>query len=100
MSVSGVKKPLLLFFSSVRSGPCRRMESVLAQLARKERARVDVVRIDVDEREEVAAQFAVSAVPSLVLVSEKRAVARLEGRASATKIEALLDAHLGAASPA
>ena len=76
------------------------MESVLAQLARKERSRIDVVRIDVDEREDVAERFHVSAVPSLVLVVEKRAVARLEGRASATKIAALLDAELGVPAPA
>ena len=76
------------------------MESVLSQLARKERSRIDVVRIDVDEREDVAERFHVSAVPSLVLVVEKRAVARLEGRASATKIAALLDAELGVPAPA
>jgi thioredoxin-like negative regulator of GroEL len=75
------------------------MESVLAQLARKERARIDVVRIDVDECDGVAERFGVSVVPTLVLVVEKRAVGRLEGRASATKIAALLDAHLGAAAP-
>jgi thioredoxin-like negative regulator of GroEL len=98
--VSGAKDPLLLFFSSIRSGPCRRMESVLAQLARTERSRVDVARIDVDEREDVAEQFAISTVPSLVLVVDRRAVARIEGRASATKIARLLDAHLDTRSPA
>ena len=35
--------PLLLFFSSTQSGPSRRMESLLAHIARKERHRVRVV---------------------------------------------------------
>jgi thioredoxin-like negative regulator of GroEL len=76
------------------------MESVLAQLARRERARVAVIRIDVAEREDIAERFRISAVPSLVLVVDNHAVARLEGRASATKIEQLLDAHLRVAAAA
>ena len=70
------------------------MESVLAHIARKERRRLTVVRIDVDDRRKVAGRFAVGAVPTLVLVRGKRPLARIEGRASAARIEALLDAHL------
>ena len=91
------KKPLLVFFASARSGPCRRLESVLAHLARKERERVSIVRIDVDEHEDVAARFGIREVPTLVLVREKRAVCRLEGRISAARIEAAVDEHLAPA---
>jgi thioredoxin-like negative regulator of GroEL len=94
--VSAGKKPLLLFFSSVRSGPCRRLESVLAHLARKERERLSIVRIDADEREDVAAHFGIRDVPTLVLVCDKRAVCRLDGRISAARIEAAVDEHLAA----
>lgn len=87
-------KPLLVFFSSERSGPGRRMESLLAHLARKERARLDVRRVDIDARPEVAERFRIDAVPTLVLVKEKRVVARLEGRASAPTIERMLEPHL------
>jgi thioredoxin-like negative regulator of GroEL len=70
------------------------MESLLAQLARKERHRLDVTRVDVDERPELAKRFRVRHVPTLVLVKGKRAVARLEGRANAAEIEELVDSHL------
>jgi thioredoxin-like negative regulator of GroEL len=70
------------------------MESVLAQVSRKERQRLKIVPVDVGEREDVAGHFQVTSVPTLVLVREKRVVARLEGRSSATQIESLLDAHL------
>lgn len=92
------KQALLLFFSSSRSGPCRRMESVLAQVGRKQRQRLRIVRVDVGEREDVASHFQVTSVPTLVLVRDNRVVARLEGRSSATRIEALLDAHLADAA--
>ena len=47
-------KPLLVFFTSERSGPARRMESLLAHLARKERTRVRVMRVDVEAQPELA----------------------------------------------
>jgi thioredoxin 1 len=90
-------KPLLVFFSSERSGPARRMESLLAHLARKERTRLSVIRVDVQEQPELAVRFMVADVPTLVLVKGKRVVDRIDGRASAPRIEGMLAAHLAAA---
>ena len=72
------------------------MESVLAHIARKERGRVRVTRVDVEEQPELAKRFRVTEVPTLVLVKDKRAVGRLDGRVSAPRIEQLLATHLGA----
>jgi thioredoxin-like negative regulator of GroEL len=87
-------KPLLVFFTSSRSGPARRMDSTLAHLARKERHRLRLTRVDVDERPELAERFGVEDVPTLVLVRNRRVVERLEGRASVPRIEAMVDEHL------
>jgi thioredoxin-like negative regulator of GroEL len=96
--VSTDAKPLLLFFWSERSGPARRMESLLAHLARKERTRLRVMRIDIDTQPDLVERLGVSEVPTLVLVKGKRVVDRLEGRASAPKIEVMLARHLAAAA--
>ena len=87
-------KPLLVFFTSERSGPARRMESLLAHLARKERTRVRIMRVEVAEQPELAEKFRVEDVPTLVLVQRKRVVDRIDGRASAPSIEAMLARHL------
>src|SRR3954471_7308276 len=89
--------PLLVFFSSRRSGPARRMESLLAHIARKERERLRVTIVDIEERAELAERFRVDSVPTLVLVKDKRVVARLEGRASAPRIERMLEPHVAPA---
>jgi len=91
-------RPLLVFFWSERSGPARRMESLLAHLARKERARLRVMRVDVDDQPELAERFKVSDVPTLILVKGKRAVDRIDGRASAPRIETMLEPHLAIAA--
>jgi thioredoxin-like negative regulator of GroEL len=76
------------------------MESLLANIARKERHRLRVVQVDVDERSDVAERLGVDAAPTLVLIRGKRPIARIEGRASAPLIEAMLEQHLAAAATA
>jgi thioredoxin-like negative regulator of GroEL len=94
--VNDEAQPLLVFFCSERSGPARRMESLLAHLARKERSRLRIIRVDVERQPELADRFRVADVPTLVLVKGKRVVGRLEGRVSQPRIESMLEPHLPA----
>ena len=84
---------LLVFFTSARSGPSRRMESLLAHIARKERHRLRVVPVDIDERADLAAKLGAKVAPTVVLVVGRKAVARIDGRTSAPLIEAMLEPH-------
>jgi thioredoxin-like negative regulator of GroEL len=88
---------MLLFFTDTRSGPARRMESLLAHLARKERSRLRIARIDAEEQPEWIEQLKISQIPSLVLIKDRRPVSRLEGRVSAPQIEKMLAPHLAPA---
>jgi thioredoxin-like negative regulator of GroEL len=72
------------------------MESLMAHLARKERARLRVTSVDIDEQPELAQRFQVQTVPTIALVKGKRVVERIEGRASAPKIERMIEPHLAA----
>jgi thioredoxin-like negative regulator of GroEL len=86
--------PVLVFFTTTRSGPARRMESLLAHLARKERGRLRISRIDADASPDWIAKLAIKEIPTLVLIKDRRPVARLEGRVSAPQIERMLEPHL------
>jgi len=70
------------------------MESLVAHIARKERHRLRVMQVDVDQRADLVEKLAVLHVPTLVLVVARKVVARIDGRASAPKIEAMLEEHL------
>ncbi len=52
------------------------------------------VQVDVDERAELVEKLEVNAAPTLVLVVDRKPVARIEGRASAPSIEAMIEEHL------
>jgi thioredoxin-like negative regulator of GroEL len=70
------------------------MESLVAHVARKERHRLRVLQVDVDQRADLVEKLAVQHVPTLVLVVARKAVARIDGRASAPKIDAMLAKHV------
>ena len=89
-------QPLLVFFSSASSGPSRRMESLVAHIARKERHRLRVLQVDVAERADLVEKLAVLHAPTLVLVIARKVVARIDGRTRQPKIEAMLEQHLAA----
>ena len=90
--------PLLVFFSSTSSGPSRRMESIVAHIARSERHRLRVLQVDVAKRTDLVEKLEVLNAPTLVLVMARKVVARIDGRASAPKIEAMLAEHLAASA--
>jgi thioredoxin-like negative regulator of GroEL len=76
------------------------MESLLAHVARKERERLNVRRVDADAHPALVRKFAVTQLPTLVLVRDKKVIARIDGRASMPRIEDLLETHLPALQPA
>lgn len=87
-------RPILLFFTDARSGPARRMESLLAHLARKERSRLRVARIDAEAQPDWIERLQITEIPTLVLIKDRRPVGRLEGRVSAPQIERMISSHL------
>ncbi len=88
------KQPVLLFFTRRTSGPGRRMESLIAHVARTERERLRVLHVDADERGDLVEKLKVEEIPSVVLIKERRPVARLDGRATGGQIERLIERHV------
>jgi thioredoxin 2 len=80
-----------LFFTKRTSGPARRMESLIAHVARKERNRLTVVSVDADENTDLVERLSVDKIPTLVVVKDRSAVGRLEGRATGGQIDSLIN---------
>ncbi len=75
------------------------MESLLAHLARRERRRLRISRVDVDSSPHLVERLGITEIPTLVLLDGDRPVGRIEGRASAPQIDRLLAEHLGPGKP-
>lgn len=88
------RRPLLLFFTEATSGPCRRMQSLVAWLKVTRKKSLRVAEVDVGNQPTLVASLGVSRTPTLVLVDGGRPVARLEGRATGKQIDELLRPYL------
>ena len=88
------ERPTLLFFSSSRSGPARRMASLVAWVNVTEKNRLRVVEVDADANEPLMRALHVDTVPALVLLGGSRVLARHEGRATGRQIERLIRSHV------
>jgi thioredoxin-like negative regulator of GroEL len=86
----------LVFVGRRQSGVSRRMESLVAWVKVTQKKRLRVVEVDADRHPGLVEQLAVSEVPALVLVEDRRVVGRLEGRATGRQIDELIRPHLAA----
>jgi thioredoxin-like negative regulator of GroEL len=63
-------------------------------VARRERGRLRLVPVDADASRALADALGVREIPTLVLLRDGRAVARIEGRATRPQIDAMIGAHV------
>ena len=71
--------PVFVDFWAEWCGPCRAIAPVLESLADDFDGKVKVVKINVDENGKLATEYAVHAIPSLLIFKEGKEVDRVVG---------------------
>lgn len=87
------EKPVLVDFFATWCGPCKAMHPVLEELKNEIGEADRIVKIDVDQQEDLAANYRIQAVPTLILFKKGEAVWRHSGVISGKELKALIEQH-------
>ena len=86
--------PVLVDFWAAWCGPCRMVAPALEEIATEYRGRLKVVKVDVDENQEVSIRYDVRSIPTLILFKGGQIAERLIGAYPKPAIIAKVQGHL------
>ena len=86
--------PVLLDFWAEWCGPCKMIGPLLGELSEEYAEKVKIVKLNVDENNNTAIQYAVRSIPTLILFKDGEVQAQHIGAAAKGQLKQFIDSNL------
>ena len=93
LDVLDASLPVLVDFTAVWCGPCKMLDPVVKQLAEQWDGKVKVMKLDVDDDPQLAMEYQVMGVPTLMLFKNGQPVERVTGYQPKDRLEKKFSPH-------
>ena len=86
--------PVLLDFWAEWCGPCKMIGPLLVELSEEYADKVKIVKLNVDENNNTAIQYAVRSIPTLILFKDGQVQAQHIGAAAKGQLKQFIESNL------
>lgn len=93
-SLKNGSQPLVVDFWATWCGPCRMVGPVISELAEEYDGRIAVGKCDVEDNEELAAEFSIRNIPTILFFRDGQLIDKVVGAQPKAKIQEKFEALL------
>lgn len=86
-SLKNGEQPLVVDFWATWCGPCRMIAPIIKELATEYDGKITVGKCDVEESEDIAVDFGIRNIPTILFFKDGQVVDKIVGAVSKAKIE-------------
>ncbi|MSO71112.1 MAG: thioredoxin [Alphaproteobacteria bacterium] len=88
---ASIDKPIVVDFWAPWCGPCKQLTPILEKLTKSAKGAIRLVKINIDENQELARQLRIASIPTVYAFKDGRPVDAFQGAQTETQVKAFID---------